>query len=295
MKSFIASISMCLAVGSAAAATDHSALKKELDVMMSVFETSLQQKDRKHPVHIRRISSTYLAEQGAVFNFSVSGAHKGFLIDVGNIMSMVPEAPLPPMVTSDGDFSFDFEQDWDHFAEDAAEQIRDALRDASEKLRDLRREERDVSWEQRELEREKRELQFRLRNDRDNKEEIEKELAQIEKNIAELESKRNEVNAFAEQLETEQKQKQEERKQASEKLFNQFLADFEGKLGDTLCRFGAGLRALPKGEKVTFVLENVRGNKQDRIYVFDQKEIIRCVTTDIDANALLSGAQIYAF
>mgnify|MGYP000076608708 CR=1 FL=1 len=77
------------------------------------------------------------------------------------------------------------------------------------------------------------------------------------------------------------------------------MAGFEESVGDMLCKYGAGIKALPKDENVSFVLSKFGStdsrSKQDKIYVFQHKDIQDCVRDKIDANKLLSQANTYMF
>jgi hypothetical protein len=70
-------------------------------------------------------------------------------------------------------------------------------------------------------------------------------------------------------------------------------------MSETLCRFGSGLRGLPENEHISMVLKDFEMDesreRKDRIYVFTRADIVRCVQEKIDANKLLTNANIYQF
>ena len=105
--------------------------------------------------------------------------------------------------------------------------------------------------------------------------------------------------AFSAELEQEQKARIEKQKEARDKAYKQFLSRFETSIGETLCRFGAGLRELDDDEHVSFVISNFvqsdKGKARDKVYVFSKQKIKACVQEKIDATALLSSADSYAF
>jgi hypothetical protein len=62
---------------------------------------------------------------------------------------------------------------------------------------------------------------------------------------------------------------------AKNQQYIEFLNGFKDSIGNILCRYGAGIKALPVNENINFVLSNFgsvdsagRGAKQDKIYVF---------------------------
>ncbi|MFC3094131.1 hypothetical protein DRW07_11650 [Alteromonas sediminis] len=302
MKKLLSALSMSFVMGTASAATDPAELKKELEIMTSVINTAIQQQDRRSPISIRSTQATYLANQGVVFTFSAKGSPRQLFIDIAGLSEAFPhDAPLPPisMSATEGDVSFEFSTDWTEISGEAHERVREALEETAEKLRDLRSRERDMSWQEREVEREVRELEFQMRTLKDQaKEEVKKELEKVREKEKSLAKQRVEVREYLAKVENEQKKKREERIAAREKLTNQFLSDFEARIGDVLCRFGSGLRALDEDENVTFILSDIKTGEEgklDRIYVFSQKQITRCVQSKIDQNELLSAAVIYEF
>lgn len=300
-KTLPLALCLCAAASNAVAATDKDELKKELKIMSSVMDTAFKQSDRRSPIRIRATETTYLANQGVVFTFATAGSDRSIFIDLDGIRDLMPSAPLPPnfIFSNEGDFEFHVDHEWEEFAHESAEHIREAMREAADTLRDLRSEERNVSWEHRELERRVRDIEFRLRNvSGDEKKHAEQELAEVREQLEKSKSRQSEVQQYVEKFEAEQKQKQQERIAAREKVMNQFLSDFESQAGDILCRFGNGLRALDDKENVTLILENIKTTetgKADRIYVFNQQNIKRCVQAKIDTNELLTSATVYEF
>lgn len=309
-----ATVASAMLVGDALAAshskTDMVELSKELQIMTSIMKTSLQQSNTRQGIRFRGIDVTYLADQGVMFevNTSKTGIHIDVAGLIGDIPGLIGDIEVPPMpdmplefVTSDNEVIINIQNDWEEMAEDALEDARDALRESRDKLRRLREREREYTWEQREYERRKRDLAFQKRNaDKEslkNIEEVEKELLQ---EMEELKAKREEVARYADEIEQEQAKANAKRQAAALKRYKQFLSGFEDNVADVLCKYGAGLKALPKDENVSFVLPNFgqaenEHSRQDRIYVFKQQDIQGCVTGKLSANELLTKAHIYAF
>ena len=238
--------------------------------------------------------------------FEINTTNGGWHFDIGDMISglNVPVAPIPPINISGDDeqfvIEFESEQEWHEMAREATEAAQDALRDAQRKLRDLREKEREYSWEEREYERRKRDLEFEKRNaDQKRRAKLEERSKELEKEMKQLESKRNEVSRYAKEIEEEQKVQQEKRKEAKKAQYTRFLASFEDSIGTVLCKYGAGIKALPENENVSFILPKFgsasHSSKQDRIYVFKHKDIQSCVRDKIDTNQLLSKANTYMF
>lgn len=194
----------------------------------------------------------------------------------------------------------EIDDDFVDMATEMAEGVQDAMREARDRLRELREREREFSWEKREYERRKRDLEFEKRNaDQDRKKQIEQQSEELEAELAKLKSKQAEVSEYAKQLEQEQKAKNAERQAAKREEYKRFLAGFEESVGDMLCKYGAGIKALPKDENVSFVLNKFGSEgsrkKQDKIYVFQHKDIEDCVRDKITPDTLLSQSNTYMF
>ena len=302
-KTLIAMLMAGMAMGSASAKTDLPELNKELEIMTNIMQTALRQNNDKQGIRFRNIDVTYLQGQGVLFEVSTSGG--GWHFDIGEIISglNVPVAPIPPInLTGDeSQFVIEFEDgEIQELAREATEAAKDALREAQHKLRELREREREYSWEEREYERRKRDLDFERRNaDEKRRAKIDEKAKELEKELKEIESRRAEVKRYAKEIEEEQKQQQEKRAAAKQAQYKRFLADFEASIGDVLCKYGAGIKALPASENISFILPKFgsasRSEKQDRIYVFKHKDVQSCVRDKINTNQLLEKASAYMF
>lgn len=306
MKTLLAAaiVSTMLTSVSVSAATDEmKTLNKELEIMSGVIDTALKQSSPRKGLRYRSLDSTYLAGQGVVFAVSVRNSTSGF--SFSNIFARVPQAPMPPVTIIDGDSSFEveFEQEWQEVAEEmeeAGHRLAEVFHESNNQIREMRDRERELEWERRELERRTRDLEFELRQaGKDRSDTIKDELKEVSKELAELNSREKELEKYASEMEQEQQARIEAQKEAQEKAYKQFLANFEGSIGDTLCRFGSGLRGLPDNEHISFVLEQFSrddsGDMQDRIYVFSKEKVKSCVQERINASALLSSARVYNF
>ena len=306
-KTLLAIVFASFGLGQAQAKTDHGELHKELEIMTGILQTALKQTGDRRGLRFRSIDATYLANQGVLFEVNTSNAGWHFNFDLAEVLSEIPvapAAPFPPVQISGdgGQWSIEIDEgDWESVAEDAMEQVREGMRELRDQLRSLREREREYAWEQREYERRKRDLEFEKRNaDGERRKELDQRTKELEQELKVLEAKKAEVNKYAEQLEQEQKQKTEQRNAAKMKEYRNFLANFEANVGDVLCKYGAGIKALPAKENVTFLLPNLGSGgmskaKQDKIYVFNHDDIQACVRDKIDTNKLLERAETYLF
>jgi hypothetical protein len=314
MKKILTAISVALiATLPVAAKTDLGALDKELEIMSSILHTALKQDKSEGNIRYRSLSAQYLARQGVVFNVNSSsrGGHRSFDFE----FDFSPNLTAPPEPPEHDDFIDVHEIE--RRVEEAMEEINEtewgaavgealrgsmhALDITRDRLRELRSEERELSYEQRELERERRELEFESRNTEGDREKktLDVRRKKLEKEAKRIKDKRAVISERAEKIEKEKKAKTEARIAEYRKSTKAFLANFEGEIADSLCRYGAGLRALPETENVTFVLpkfgDGTPGEKKDRIYVFNYKDVRACVGEKIDANELLEKAETYLF
>lgn len=309
MKKTILAIMMTgLTFSQVQAKTNLVELSNELEIMTNILQTALKQQSSSRGIRFRSIDTTYLAQQGVVFEIKTSGLESGFGLNFSGLMSglqNMPEPPEPPegavsFIGNDGSWEFEIDQEWEDYARDAVERVRDAMHHSSDKLRELREEERELAWEQRDYSRKLRDIEFEKRNASDETlREIVKREKEFKKELDELEKKKVAVTQKSEKLEQEQRQQAEKHNAARKKEHTRFLADFEAGVGDVLCRYGAGIKALPSDQNISFILPNFgltdSRAKQDKVYVFKQKDIQDCVKDKIDTDKLLGKVETYLF
>ncbi len=307
-KTLLALFAATIGFGQAQAKTDLQELDKELEIMTNILQTALGQNKQREGIRFRSVSNTYLASQGIVFDINTSNGGWHFNFDFGDMLSglpmVAPVAPVPPTSGEHGGGNWSIEIDsdeWEEVAREAVELRREVVRETQHKLRELREREREFSWEQREYERRRRDLEFEKRNaDQERLKELEQRTKELDKELEELQGKRKEVSQYAQEIEAQQKKQAEEQNAIKKKQYVRFLADFEANVADVLCKYGAGIKALPDNENVSFVLANLTSDansqrKQDKIYVFSHKDIQSCVRDKINANDLLQKANTYLF
>jgi hypothetical protein len=307
-KTLLAIMLTGLTFGHVQAKTNLVELNNELEIMTNILQTALRQQNSNRGIRFRSIDTTYLAQQGVVFEINTTGLKGGFGFDFSGLLSglqNIPEPPEPPegpisFVGNDGSWEFEIDQDWEDYARDAVEQVRDAMHHSSDKLRELREQQRELAWEQRDYSRKLRDIEFEKRSASDDAlKDITKREKEFKKELDELENKKLAVEQSAKTLEQEQQKQAAKQNAARKKEYTRFLADFEAGVGDVLCRYGAGIKALPIEQNISFILpdfdaKNSR-DKQDKIYVFKQKDIQDCVRDKIDTNKLLSKVETYLF
>lgn len=307
MKSLLLCVLLSTPLVSAAAVNTKqmSALNDELEIMSGVIDTALKQNNDREGWRYRQLQTTYLANQGVVFTISVSQGGARFFAFDGGGLRIPPIPPLPavaPIVVDGGhsDIHIELDREWQEFAEEAGRQVSEMFRESNSQLRDLRDRERELAWEQRELERRSRDLNFELRQaDGERRDDIKQELKEIEKQLNSYSDREKELTDYANEIEKEQKKRLEKQKQAREEAYKTFLANFESSIGNTLCRFGSGLRGLDDNENVSFVINDFvvgeDGKPKDKVYVFAKQAIKDCVQEKIDVSSLLSSATSYTF
>lgn len=257
-----------------------------------------------------QIETSYLARQGAVFTFSVRGQSGNWVREietlVEGLVATVPPAPPAPPVPSANSFSdvddivFEAAREWEAYAEETSHRFSQAFADNNSRLRDLRNMQRELAWEAREVERELRDITFELRHaDEARKKELLVQKEQSGEQLKQLEAKEKSMKDELKAIEKEQTKQMEARKAQQQQAYKTFLAGFESGMSETLCRFGSGLRGLPENEHISMVLKDFEMDesreRKDRIYVFTRADIVRCVQEKIDANKLLTNANIYQF
>jgi hypothetical protein len=287
--------------------TNIEKVRNEVAIMLNILQASLKQQRSDKNLRLRAGSVFYLADQGVVFQID-SGRHGGHFLgfDLGGLSGLINNFPIAPnspnpkgrhieINIDDNEIErmvMDFVEHGDHYDDDL-----------SDKMRDLSEKQREFSWEKREYERSRRDLEFEKRNaDPARRKEIDNRLAGLNKDVAKLESKTAGLEKYRNELEAERNQEMANRQAVKKKLYSESLALFEDTIGEMLCNYGAGLRALSDDENISFVLsdfvdagdDSVIGT-HDKVYVFKHKDIKACVMGKSDKNELLTTAKTYLF
>ncbi len=290
---------LLLIPGSTHASADFAELAEELEIMEQVFFTTLKQDDNKPAIKVSRIKGDYLANQGVVFSVSTSSRSWSNLFDShdGAFEFLLPDVEFPVF----DELNLQAHQETIHEAltESGIFQVEN-MNEVSEKLRELESQLREHQWQLRDVEREKRDLEFELRRaDELRKKEIQEELSALEKALEKANTDQKSLKEAAQEISDKRKQKAEQKREERRNANRAFLNNFEKDVSDTLCRFGAGLRALPQDEHITFVLNNFDTSFENkgasRYYVFSVENVKRCSQDKISASDLLARATVYDF
>lgn len=306
MKSVIVKMSLtmlfaaCL-VDKGIAKTNLAELDKELEIMTSILHTSLRQDGGDKGIRVRKLDATYLAGQGIVFDIATTGVGRGFVFEFDGLFNdnMIP--PIPPVPDGQGKSEFNLEiitDNWSEHVEESVERARELAEQARERLRELRQQQREFAWQQRDYERRKRDIEFEMRSaDQPRLKQLQQELQTLEADITQSEEKRTALERNSQQLERQQEQQAAERAAKKQQQVAQFISTFERNLTDSLCKYGAGINALPQNENVSFVLKNIAEHDadKDKIYVFRHKDIEDCVRNKIKSDQLLAKSENYNF
>lgn len=311
MKKRLLSLAACLCMATATSATDMAKLNKDSQIMRNILETSLKQENRRGGIRIRSVSTSYLQDQGMVFEVRVNtgNTHFDFNFDglVSDLTVVAPTAPDAPDAPGfEGDFIFsdsEFVGDIQMITESALQIAREALEDTRDRRRELRHDEREIEWEIRQFEREIRDIEFEMRHaEQERKTELHERKAELQRDKAKLQEKRKDIEAMEKKLRDEEKNVADKRKQEQQQKVKQFLANFEATIAEIMCDYGGGLRALPDAEKINFVLPDFsavktnRGSERlDKIYIFNVEDVKSCVAEDMNASKLLDKAVTYTF
>ena len=288
-----------------ASAQDYSVIGKQLGIMSDIIKSSVAVQDGRKQSKISSIDSTYLAGQGVVFTISSGsrGRHWGNY-NFNFTMPTLPPMPVKPLAPhKDGDFEFIEEQEIEETVSQALESAAEGYERAIEivqqnrsMFRELQEEQRSLSYDLRDLERETRDLEFQKRRaDKDRKKELDQEAKELAKQKAKLEQTRKELDVKLAKVKKENAEKQ--KIQAQERVT--FYKDLTLAIGDTLCLYGNGLKALPKSENVSVILKSAGdkiGNRfKDQIFVFSKKDINACAIDKIDVAKLMDKSMSYQF
>lgn len=300
----ISAVALALTTSSVAHADQQqrNELRKQLEIMNSIFSTALAQEnksDNRHVFSRGRLNYDYLSGQGVVYRTRIGG---------NRIMFFGGEVPIPPMPDVphiEGIDSVEIELAMTEGLAAASEALEgleivteDIEGDGEGNIRIIRTvtdEVRESAAEMRELRRRVRDLELAKRS-AEGKEgeaitkELEQARAELEETQQALELARAEIAEARQQV----RKKVEVRKAERAEQVQKQLADFEQTMASTLCDYGRTLRALPASEHVTFVVEGVGREEQggqDKIYIFSKRQLDNCESP----SDLLTKATTYNF
>ncbi|WP_417680706.1 hypothetical protein [Pseudidiomarina aquimaris] len=301
----LSAVALALTTSSVAHAdqAQRSELRKQLEIMNSIFSTALEQEsksDQRRVFSRDRLNYNYLAGQGVVYRTRIGG---------NRIMFFGGEVPIPPMppevVSLAGVDSVEIElavAEGLAAAEEALEGLEIVTEDIEDDgegnirvIRHVTDKVRENAGEMRELRRRVRDLELAQRSaDGAEGDAIAKELEQARQELESTQQALETARAEIAEARQEVRKKVEIRKAERSEQLQQQLASFEQTMASTLCDYGRTLRALPDAENVTFVLEGAGQEEQggkDKIYIFSKRQLENCESP----SDLLTKATTYNF
>jgi len=120
----------------------------------------------------------------------------------------------------------------------------------------------------------------------------------LQETLASLRDQLDELGEYAAQQASALRARTDSMREGQRAAWQEELEDFEGRLFQTLCDYGASLRILPAEEHLSLVLtglgaEAEDGTRADRIHVLGKQSLVQCQRGEIDAAGLRTAARSY--
>ncbi|WP_206483565.1 hypothetical protein [Thalassotalea sp. G2M2-11] len=286
-------------------AEQFSSMHKQLDIMSNIIKSSVSIDKEDKGKRVTDVDSVYLKGQGVVFTIETNAYFQQWRTGRFNLFANdIPPVPSVPAVPDIHLSHEDVDEEAlnekiEEAMEQAAEEYElaiESMENEREAYRQLQEKQRDLSYEVRELEREKRDFEYQMRRaDKETKAELKAEQKKIASKKATLDKLAKKLQAKAVALKERQKQKIKEKEIERIKHYRSLTVS----LVESFCFYGNGLRALPRGEKLSLIIkgagEKSRNGYKDKIYVFNQKDLNECASEKITPNDLLAKGQGYQF
>lgn len=283
----------------------YSGMYKQLSIMSDIIKSSVSDKSARQPSQINSIQSTYLRGQGVVFTISSAANNRQWgHYNFNFVMPEMPEMPVAPIAP---EVNQDFREKYDidvnetvskalESAADGYERVVEVFEHNRDKTRAFRDQQRDIAYRLRDVEREKRDLNYQLsRATDDRKAELKSEIYKLTQQEKTYRGQLQKLTELNNKVAAEQKVEQEKRSQERSNYYQQLAV----KLTETLCLYGNGLKALPKNEHVSVILqaagEKSAGRYKDSILVFSKEDITSCSADKITAVSLMNKGKAYQF
>jgi hypothetical protein len=283
----------------------YSGMYKQLSIMSDIIKSSVSDKSARQPSQINSIQSTYLRGQGVVFTISSAANNRQWgHYNFNFVMPEMPEMPVAPIAP---EVNQDFREKYDidvnetvskalESAADGYERVIEVFEHNRDKTRAFRDQQRDIAYRLRDVEREKRDLNYQLsRATDDRKAELKSEIYKLTEQEKTYRGQLQKLTELNNKVAAEQKVEQEKRSQERSNYYQQLAV----KLTETLCLYGNGLKALPKNEHVSVILqaagEKSAGRYKDSILVFSKEDITSCSADKITAVSLMNKGKAYQF
>jgi len=299
MKLKILAIGLLIAItvsGTAAPQADYSRIKKDLSVMAQIVKSAFKDDASCENCQVK-ISTNYLAEQGAIFTITDFRQFYGFTFSDGDRNAQVEEALqsiefIPDMV---GDILVDVGasleetgarieifRDDDEWGHDGDHDRID--RSARNSVRQLGRETRELEYQVRE-----HEIALLHSEEESERKELETSIKQLEAEIEKLTQKREQFNQEYETAKQDRVRQRRERRAKIAQRDSQRLAQAQSIIMQTFCDYGSTLKNLPDDERVSIIFKR-RQEGNDSIFIFDKAQV-----TDCDSNGDQLKAKAFAY
>ncbi len=300
MNKFVTLFAGLAIATSSYANVDMNDMHKQLNIMNSIFKTSLNEVGNESGNRVGRIDSLYLQGQGVVFTLQSGGSFTHWSGDDFTFVS-VPPAPPAPHIDHNIVIDDNVEEIVIRTMEATGheyERAIETMEHVREVTRQLREEQRDVAYDLRDVERELRDKKYQekhISKDKDALKELKNEIKALEKEKKALVEQRKELSEKSRKQQKERLAKKAKQQELRAK-YNQAL---HAQFSDTLCSYGNSLKALPNDEKVSLVIK--RGGEQvdkrtlDKVIIFDKSDVLNCVIDKISSKELLTKATQYSF
>jgi hypothetical protein len=287
-----------------AASNDYSEMQQQLNIMNNIIKSSTAEKREKKSFRVTAVDSIYLHGQGVVFTLSTSSSlgrwgrfdHNFPMPVISPTAPIAPVSRMPP-VSMDGSFNQEINIAVNEaMASVDFEQVIEQLQEHQEEFGELRNEQRELAYDVRNIEREKRDLQYQLRHaDKDSQKELIAQKKALELRKVASDKKRKALEAQINKIKANNKKQYQER----EKQRLDYFKNLTKSLAQTMCMYGNGLKALPKNERISFILKNggdkVKRQHNDLIFVFNKRDVNACLSDEINVDKLLTKAKLYQF
>ena len=279
------------------AATDYERIRKDINIMIGIVKSSFEDSADCRKCRVK-ITGSYLAEQGVVFNVNPSGNYThgykyvydydynydypDFTSDIALVTEGIAEIPeMVHEILADVRVNLNSENmhSWSMRAPHDDGDLADHTRELREEMREFRADQREFAREMREIEIES------IHAEEDELADLEAREGEVKQKLAEMEKKQLEsqkkFESYADKRIKDRESKRAQRAEVQEQQFKKM----ETIVLNTFCDYGSTIRSLPDNERVSVVVNN---GDESNVYVFKQSQLASCDSskTDVRKNAL---------
>lgn len=296
MKSIMLASALLIGGSAQAADPDFERIHKDVTVMSNIIEGAFEADDSCKKC-TPKISSSYLANQGAVFTFRVSSWRSFSMTGDDSSYSFVIPAPEEVKHIEITEVVSDVLDNLGTVMDDVGNRIEYRIGDLEDEktvLRldsEARRAMRDLVRERRELEYERREYEIELIHaSEEDRRDIEEQIQALEKQVMSVEQKQAELNKAYEAERQEREAERQAKRDKAKKQAEEKLATIENIVMKSLCDYGAALKNIPEDEHVSLMFER-SGVDDTKVFVMEMSDVQSCRTSE----SLREDSVIYNF